>query len=107
MWSQKNVSKKIKLPFTEPQAKSGYIQGYIFENNSIGLKGQLFFSILFDFFSIEYDDETWPCSFCMEWIPFKGRSWREIENLDFQNKEILENLQTRFIYLVITITVRI
>ncbi len=86
----------MAFPYDKLKADSGNISGYIFENPQAGLERGLYLSIYVYFAPLRYDDGEWRCALISEFIPFNGRSWKDIEKVDSSDNKMQEIMDTSF-----------
>ncbi|TQV77777.1 hypothetical protein [Denitrobaculum tricleocarpae] len=77
-------------------AKGGELTGYLFENKNIGFPRTLFFVSYIHFEEVQYLDEDFECSLNSEDIPFTGRDWRSLEQIDFTAAKAIEQINMSF-----------
>ncbi|MFO0373983.1 MAG: hypothetical protein ACK5YY_06785 [Alphaproteobacteria bacterium] len=90
-----NVENKV-FPHEKLVAISGTLQGHIFENERTGLKQSFFINLRIDFSPLDYSDETWECSFGLEWMLFPGGSWKNISHISMENPLLLQRAEASF-----------
>jgi hypothetical protein len=75
------MAKRETFPARRLRAKPGTISGHVFENPSVGIERDLFWSISVPFEPIEYqDEEVRPLLQC-DWIVWPLARWRDLAGM--------------------------
>jgi len=86
----------MRFPYEKLTPESGSIDGYLFENETAGIKRGIFLNINIDFAPIKWEDSDWQCGLLIDWIPLKGRSWKAIEAIDCSSKQVHSKWEVSF-----------
>jgi len=76
------------------QAVAGEISAHLFENSSVGLTRNLFWSVTLDCKPVLWGEEEWECSFSTEWLTWPVRDWRHLHGQcisSAKNPELVES----------------
>lgn len=72
------------FPSHSLRSVDGEIYCHVFENENVGLKRNLFWSITVRFAPIRYGGAEQGCSMTCEWIVLPIRSWKELDGLQLE-----------------------
>ena len=86
----------MSFPTASLVARGGELTGYLFENKNIGFPRTLFFVSYIHFEKVEYADEDFECSLNSEDIPFTGRDWRRLDQVDFTSEAAIKQINMSF-----------
>jgi len=69
----------MAFPHRSLVASTGRVFAHLFQNRALDLPRALYWGATIRFEPLTYDDESHFCSMTCEWIPWRARTWRDLD----------------------------